>query len=113
MLCFRIYSGDEILADHFATAKSNATYRSKSIQNEIISCCGDIITKVIVSEIKRCPCFSILADEVQDCWNQEQIPLVIRYVDRNNTIKERFIRFILCDSGLTGKALPDKIVHCL
>ena len=42
------------------------------------------------------------------------MPFVIRYVDRNNTIeKERFIRFILCDSGLTGKALSDKIVYCL
>ena len=39
--------------------------------------------------------------------------LDIRYVGQNNMIKEMFIRFILCDLGLTGKALSDKIVHYL
>ncbi|XP_065069046.1 52 kDa repressor of the inhibitor of the protein kinase-like isoform X1 [Rhopilema esculentum] len=41
------------------------------------------------------------------------MPLVIRYVDRDNNIQERFLKFIHCDQGVTGKALTDKILDCL
>ena len=46
-----------------------------------------------MSEIKHSKYFSILADEVADCSNKEQMPIVFRYVDSNNTIKERFLEF--------------------
>ena len=93
LLNFRVDSGDEILKEHFPAAPKNATYISESTQNEIISCCADIVNKQIMSEIKHSKYFSILADEVADCSNKEQMPIVFRYVDSNNTIKERFSEF--------------------
>ena len=53
LLDFRVKSGDSILEEHLKTAKSNANYRSKTIQNEIISCCGDYISQTIIKEIKE------------------------------------------------------------
>ena len=49
-----------------------------------------------------------MADEAQDCSNQEEMPLVIRFVD-NGEIREYFTKFLLCDNGLTGLALSEKI----
>ena len=49
LLDFRVESGDMILQKHFETAPRNATYRSKTIQNELISCLGEVMTDEIVN----------------------------------------------------------------
>ena len=38
--------------------------------------------------------FSILADEVTDCSNLEQLSLAIRFVDKQCQIREEFLDFI-------------------
>ena len=35
--------------------------------------------------------FSVITDEARDCSNQEQMPLIIRYVDEHREIQEMFI----------------------
>ena len=97
LLDFRVDSGDKVLEQHFETAPRNATYRSKTAQNELISCCAEEVTNKIIKEVKASKFYSILADEVTDCSNKEQMPLVLRYVDKEGEIQERFIKFIHCD----------------
>ena len=113
LLDFRVDSGDAVLKDHFNNSARNATYRSKSIQNEIISCCADVVIEKIIKDIKEAKFYSILADEVRDCSNKEQMPLILRYVSKSGEIQERFLKFIHCDSGLSGEALKDKIIYCI
>ena len=113
LIYFRIDSGDTVLKEHFDTTPKNATYRSKTIQNEIISCAAEVMNNKIIAEIKKSKFFSILSDEVTDCSNKEQMPLVIRYVDCSNIIQVRFIKFIHCNEGVSGEALKDKIIDCL
>ena len=61
-------SGDIILKEHFENANRNATYRSKTIQNELIDTCGEFITKGIIDKIKEAQYFAIMADEsVRSC----------------------------------------------
>ncbi len=43
LLQFRIQAGDQVLQNHFKCAAKNALYTSKTIQNEIISICGNVI----------------------------------------------------------------------
>ena len=43
---------------------------------------------------------SILADEASDCSNQEQLSLVIRYVDSDCVVREEFMGLLHCDLGL-------------
>ena len=45
--------------------------------------------------------------EVKDCSSREQMPVILRYVDRGGEIHERFIKFIHCDTRLTDNALKD------
>ena len=113
LLDFRMDSGDTVLKEHFKSAPRNATYRSKTIQNELISCIAENIYEQIISEIKECGPFSILADEVTDCSTKQLMPLVLRYVDKNGEINERFMKYIPCDTGTTGEALTQKILNTL
>ena len=60
--------------------KKNETYRSKTIQNQIINVVGDKVKSEIIGEIKKSKFFSILADEASNVSNKEQISLVLRYL---------------------------------
>ena len=110
LLDFRIDSGDMILRDHFETAPKNATYKSKTIQNQIIDCIGDSIKEKIIDEIKDAGIFSILADETPDVSRKEQMPISLRYVDTKGIIQEKFIKFVECDTGTSASAIADKIM---
>ena len=52
-------SGDAVLKEHFAHAPRNATYRSITIQIEIINIAADFIRDDIVKEIQQAKTFSI------------------------------------------------------
>ena len=73
LLNFRVRAGDTVLEQHLKKCPKNASYISKSTQNELIKCCGEVITNMIVNEVKESKFFSIIADEASDCSNKEQI----------------------------------------
>ena len=76
----RVRSGDEAMACHFTESHKNATYQSKTTQNELITIIGEQILHTIVNRsFANGGFFSVIADEVQDCSNSEQLALVIRY----------------------------------
>ena len=93
-----VRGGDKVLEQHLKTCSKNASYISKTSQNDLISCCGQFITELNVRNIKENQFFfSILADEASDCSNQEQLSLVIRYVDSDCVIREEFLGISYCD----------------
>ena len=110
LLNFRVDAGDTKLQEHFESGNKNATYRSKTIQNKLIKICGDQIRGKIVAEINNssCPIYSVLADEATDCGSIEQMSIVLRYVDSDKEINERFIKFVKCE-GVTGEALAKNV----
>ena len=59
--------------------------------------------------MKSAKFFSICANEVADSSNQEQLPLILRFVD-SNSIREEFVDFILCNTGTTGVAIAEKLL---
>ena len=105
LLNYRIRGGDVVLQEHLTKCNKNSSYISKTSQNHLIKCCGQIITDEIIFEVKKNKFFSIIADEARDCSNKEQMSLVLRFVDSNCDIREDFIRFVHCDEGLSGKEL--------
>ena len=113
LLNFRVQGGDTALAEHLRNCPQNATYISKTTQNELITCCGDVILDKILSEVKNNTFFSILADEASDSSNKEQMSLVLRFVDGSFNIREEFVQYIHCDEGLSGKDLKSVLLKCL
>ena len=113
LLQFRVDSGDTVLKEHLETSAGNAKYTSKTVQNELIDVIGHYIQDTIVDEVKKNQYFSILADEATDCSNKEQLPLVIRYVDSKNDIREVFVGFYECKNGTSGQAIADLILEAV
>ena len=114
LLQFRVSAGDIVLRDHLAQSSRNATYTSSCIQNQILDILGSTVVGKLVQRVKDATYFTIIADEVTDCSNKEQLSLVLRYVNReDNQIREDFTAFVECDCGITGRALADKILTFL
>nr|XP_047145808.1 zinc finger MYM-type protein 1-like [Hydra vulgaris]XP_047145866.1 zinc finger MYM-type protein 1-like [Hydra vulgaris] len=113
LLNYRIRGGDKVLEHHLNSCAKNASYISNSSQNELISCCGQYIQNILVSKIKENQFFSIIADEASDCSNQEQLSLVIRFIDKSYDVREEFMGFLHCELGSTGEALCKTILSSL
>ena len=107
---FRIDAVDEILKDHFENTPKNATYRSKTIQNKIITCCEKYIQGKLLEEIKG-KFFAVVANEATDSNNTEQLSLVIRFVDSSGDIREEFMEYIHCPS--LGEDIANQIQDAL
>ena len=102
---------DAALRKHLEHAPKNALYTSKTIQNELIKVIGSRIQSDIISEVKEAMFYSIIADEVTDIANREQLSLVLRYVI-NGKVKEVFTDFLEVER-ITGEALADAILKTL
>lgn len=86
MLKFRCESGDTVLNDHFKNCAKNVSYRSKTVQNDIIEILGGMITEKIVHEVAEAKFFSIMCDEVQDVASIAQITFILRYVHKEGDL---------------------------
>ncbi|XP_063623118.1 52 kDa repressor of the inhibitor of the protein kinase-like [Cydia splendana] len=113
LLKFRIDAGDEILRDHVKTCPKNASYISKSTQNDLIECCGELISNKIVNKIKKSKYFTIIADETTDVSICEQLAVCIRYFDVDtNEIQEDFLMFVEVVK-LSGENIAHHILKAL
>lgn len=111
LLQFRISSGDTLLREHLTTAPKNATYVSPDIQNQVIQVLGDHILHKILINVKGAKYFSVIADEVTDSSNKEQLGVVLRYVNpTDNCIREDLVSFLECSGGISGQALADTLL---
>ena len=113
LLNFRVRAGDLVLKNHLTSSPKNASYISKTTQNNLIQACGDIITETLISKVKEARFFSIIADECSDCSNTEQLALCLRFVDKELNIHEKFLKFCELKNGLTGKAIAHAILSCI
>ena len=98
----------------FRNLCQNATYTSKSSQNELLLCIKEFIQTKIIYEIKQQsigPYYGIQCDEVRDSSNWEQLGLVIRYVKCHMPC-EKLLEFMPCETT-TGEALCQSAVKCL
>ncbi|XP_073138186.1 uncharacterized protein [Henckelia pumila] len=85
-------------------AAKNAKYTSPEIQREILKIIADTVRDKIREEIGESK-FCILVDEVIDESNKEQMAIILRYVDQDGFIRERFFEVVHVEntSALTLK----------
>ena len=57
--------------------------------------------------------FSVLSDEVSDISNQEQLSLVLTFVNEFNQVREEFLDFTQCSDETSGEALSNIILSIL
>ena len=105
------YGKNSVFDKRLLNAPKSSTYRSKMTQNEILTICGEMIKKRLLSEVKKAKYVSVLADEPADVGNLEQMPLVIRYVNSGFEICQAFTGFIACNEGVSGEAISEKVLQ--
>ena len=114
LLQFRIEAGDTVLREHLAHGSRNAMYMSSVIKNQIIDILADQIHQKILEKVIAAQWYTVVADEVTDCSNTEQLSMVLRYVDpETSLIREDLVDFPECNTGIIGRCLADKITSCL
>ena len=98
----------------FVLAPRNATYTSNTVQNQIIDVLADQIKQQIVQKVKAAKWYTVIADEVTDASNKEQLSIVLRYVEGDSlSVREDLIGFVECDTGISGRSLANKIISFL
>ncbi|KAH9751300.1 TTF-type domain-containing protein [Citrus sinensis] len=86
------------LADHnedikkvtLKNAPGNNMLTAPSIQKDIVRACSIETTNAIIRDVGDA-LFSVLVDESRDASMKEQMAVVLRYVDKNGSVIERFI----------------------
>ena len=102
---------DPILAQHLAKSPRNARYTSKTIQNELVEVIGESIRNDILADVKRAKFFSVIADEVTDTANKEELSLSLRFL-LDGTVREVFVDFVEVER-ITGQVLAQAILQWL
>jgi len=102
---------DQVLREHLHNAPKNAQYTSKTIQNELIDIIGKAICDEIIEEVREAKFYTVIADEVTDSSNKEQLSICLRYV-HNFVIKEVFVDFAEAER-ITGEVLANIIIQWL
>ena len=96
LLNFRVDAGDKVLEEHIEKCAKNASYTSKTSQNQLLLCMKKYIQNKIVDEVKNQtigPYYGIQCDEVTDSSNWEQLGIVLRYTINNRPV-ERLLEFL-------------------
>ncbi|CAF4129672.1 unnamed protein product [Rotaria sp. Silwood2] len=99
---------NELIRKKLSTLK----YTYHSSQNEILSIIQEHILSRIVSEIKISKYYSIMIDETTDISRHQQVSLVIRFIDDQFNVYERFIGFERA-SDTNGQGLFDLLLEWL
>lgn len=99
-------TGYSVLKERTQHASRNATYKSKSAPNDLIESIAELIKVRILAHIKQNQFFSVLGDEAQDVSNKEQLPLVLRYVDNGEQLRD-FMGFLVYYKGIIGQAIAN------
>ena len=78
---------------------------SNRIQNDLIGAVSTVVLKQIKSEIKQADFIAIILDETTDVSNLSQLSAVVRYVNKEKNVQERFLSFFDVSADRTANAL--------
>ena len=78
---------------YFANKEKVPTYTSPGIQNELLDIIGENIRDSTINEIKDAKMFFLILDESLDISRHEQVAVVLRYVNCQFIVNERFVGF--------------------
>ncbi|XP_025205923.1 zinc finger MYM-type protein 1-like [Melanaphis sacchari] len=107
---------DPFLLEHIRhygkIGSGNTSYLSSQTYGEFIQIMAEQITKQIVEEVKVSKYFSISVDSTPDVSHVDQLSFIIRYLSKDGTPIERFLKFI-ANTGHKSEQLADAVFDTL
>lgn len=100
------------LEEHLKNATVFSGLSSK-IQNDLVCCISSVIQEAIFDEIKRCDFISLIVDESTDVTNNSQMTIVVRYVNSDEGVFERFIKYENVSSNKDATTIASIILEFL
>ena len=101
------------MENHLNICSKRETCLSAATQNDLPKYCYQVITEGLLKEVKAIKIFALIFDGASDISNKEQLSFCLRFVDSNNDIREKFLKFIHCDEGVTGRNLFEAVPNTL
>ena len=86
---------------------------SSAIQNDLIAAINAIVIEKIKEEIKESDFVALILDETSDIINKSQLATVLRFVDKNGEIQERFLGFTDVSKDRTALGLLNRVMAFL
>jgi hypothetical protein len=92
-------------------APRNCQMKSHELQLELINCCAKETTSLLLKDLGE-EYFAIPADESSDVYQQEELALCLRYVDKTGKVVERFLGIVHVEdtTSLTLKKAIEKLL---
>lgn len=89
-----------------------ASYLSSKSQNEFIDLLAAEVRESIVQEVNDAKMFTVMADTTPDVSHDDQLSIVVRYVNDAGIVSERLLDIIVA-TDKTGAGLASTILNCL
>jgi hypothetical protein len=105
------YFNEDVAKVVLENAPQNAKYTSHHVQKDILHVLTERVGDVIHKEIDDSK-FCIIVDEVRDESMREQMAIVLRFVDKDSFIQERFFDIVQV-KDTSALTLKDKISDIL
>ena len=84
---------DGAFAEYMENGARNCTYLSNRAQNDLIFAMGENVLSKITEDVKAAHFFSVMMDETTDVSGNEQVSIMVRFVDNQENIQEHLIGF--------------------
>lgn len=93
LLEYRINAGDEVLRKRFETSAVNLEYCSSTQLQQVLDVSEKCICEDLLAEVRDARFFSLVMDNLVEVSGEKHLPLLIRFVDQTNSVREEFLGF--------------------
>lgn len=101
------------IKNHYISIQNKFFGVSKTIQNDLITCISESLCTHIKQEIKQCLFYSIQIDDTTDITQKTQCSIILRFVNKNSELVERFLGFFNVSEDRTAEGLFNLISSVL
>ncbi|XP_074296543.1 uncharacterized protein LOC141626797 [Silene latifolia] len=111
LLDWLVQNSESVAKVVLAKSPENHQVTCPTIQKELIKCCAQETTKLIIEDLNG-DYFGLLADESSDVSHKEELAICLRYVNKDGKLCERFLGIVHV-KNTTSLTLFEKIKKLL